>query len=96
MTLSLVYLLIAVNLEEQFSKSNCDNKNVTLPEHASIRTAILEATALKQRRHYAAAKHLLKTKLVQYPHHAELNALYQRIEMLQQVKIHRRHQTHSA
>ena len=60
-------------------------------KHASIRTTILEATALKQRRYYAAAKHLLKLQLAQYPHHEELNALYKRIEMLQQVKISRRH-----
>ena len=56
--------------------------------NASLRTVLSEATALKQRRFYAAAKHLLKLKLEQHPQHEELIALYKRIEMLQQVKTY--------
>ena len=60
-------------------------------KNASLQTIIAEATALKKRGFYAAAKHLIKLQLAQHPYHAELIALYRRIEMLQQVKINRRH-----
>lgn len=57
----------------------------------TIQSTLAEATSLKKRGYYAAAKHLLKQKLEQNPGHEALTALYKRIEMLQQVKINRRH-----
>jgi uncharacterized protein HemY len=62
-----------------------NRRNQTIP------SLIAEATILKKRGFYAAAKHLLKQKLAQNPHHEALQVLYRRIEMQQQVKIDRRH-----
>jgi hypothetical protein len=53
----------------------------------SIQTTIAHATAFKRRGFYGAAKHLLNVKLEQYPNHEALLALYQQIELLQQLKI---------
>lgn len=52
---------------------------------------IAQATILKKRGYYAAAKHLIKQQLLEQPTHEELQALYRRIELLQQVKINRCH-----
>lgn len=60
-------------------------------KNASIQSILVEATALKKRGFYAAAKHLIRLQLEQHPQHEELNALYRRIEQLQQVKVDRRH-----
>ncbi len=55
----------------------------------SAQAILAEAVALKKRGFYAAAKQLIKLQLEKHPQHKELNALYRRIEMLQQVKVSR-------
>lgn len=53
----------------------------------SLQSVIAQATALKQRGFYAAAKHLLKPQLTLHPQHEALQVLYRRLELLQHVRM---------
>ncbi len=50
----------------------------------SLAQSIAEAFALKKQGKYAAAKSLIHHYVEEHPHHTELQALYRRIEDLQQ------------
>ena len=60
-------------------------------KNQSIQSIMAQATALKQKGFYAAAKHLVKQQLAHHPSDETLHAFYKRIEMLQLIKINRRH-----